>query len=207
MMSDNMTITYINGMGGCKSQALNRITKCIWLWAIESHNWLSAAHKPGQLIVTADGLSQHFEDGNEWQLNSQLFDKLCQALGNPQMDLFASEINHLIPMYASWKPDPYATYVDAFSISWGQFANGRAFPPFCLIARCLQKIVLEQATVIMLIPCWPTQMWFTRLLSLFIEQPIPIQVTQNALTHPLGVNVHPLSHKLQLLACKASGNI
>ena len=105
MMSDNMTITYINAMGGCKSQALNRITKRIWLWAIESHNWLSAAHKPGQLNVTADGLSQHFEDGNEWQFNSQLFDKLCQALGNPQVDLFASQINHLIPMYASWNRD------------------------------------------------------------------------------------------------------
>ena len=41
----------------------------------------------------------------------------------------------------------------------------------------------------MLVPCWPTQTWFTRLVSLLIEQPIPIQVTQRG-------NVHPLSPKL-----------
>ena len=57
----------------------------------------------------------------------------------------------------------------------------------------------------MLVPCWPTQTWFTRLL--LIEQPIPIQVTQNVLTHPLRRNIHPLSPTLQLLACKVSGNI
>ena len=125
------TITYINAMGGCTSQALNRITKGIWLWAFDSHNWLSAAHKPGQLNVTADALSRHFENGIEWQLNSHLFGKLCQALENPQVNLFPSQITHLIPTYASWKPDPYATYVDAFLINWGQFANGYAFPPFC----------------------------------------------------------------------------
>ena len=190
-----------------KSQALNRITKRIWLWAIDNHNWLSAAHKPGQLNVTADTLSRHFEDGIEWQLNPQLFDRICRAFGTPQVDLFASRINHLIPIYASWKPDPSATYVDAFSINWSQFANSYAFPPFCLIARCLQKIVLEQATVILLVPCWHTQMWFTRLLSLLIDQPLFFQVTQNVLTHPLRGNVHPLSPKLHLLACKVSGNI
>ena len=59
-------------MGGCKSQALNRITKRIWLWAIDSHNWLAAAHRSGQSNVTADALSRHFEDGVEWQLNFQL---------------------------------------------------------------------------------------------------------------------------------------
>ena len=59
----------------------------------------------------------------------------------------------------------------------------------------------------MLVACWPTQMWFTRLLSLLIEQLITIQVTQNLLTHPLTGNVHPFSPELQLLACKVSGNI
>ena len=142
-------------MGGCKNQALNRITKRTSLWAIDSPNWLSAAYKPRQLNVTADTLSRHFEDGIEWQLNSHSFGKLCQALGNPQVNVFASRINPLIPTYASWKPNPYATYVDAFSINWGQFANGYAFPPFCLLARCLQKIVLEQATIIMLVAGCP----------------------------------------------------
>ena len=81
------TITYINATGGCKSQALNRITKLICQWAIDSHNWLSAAHKPGQLNVTADALSRHCDNGIKWQLNSHLFGKLCQALENPAGEL------------------------------------------------------------------------------------------------------------------------
>ena len=194
-------------MGGVQSKECNLIAKRIWLWAIDRRNWLSAAHKPGQLNTTADKLSHHFEDGIEWQLNPRLFDQFCSSFGNPQVDLFASRVNHLVPVYASWKPDPYATYVDAFSIDWGQFANSYAFPPFCFIGRCLQKILLEQAMVIMIVPCWPTQTWFTRLLSLLVEQPILIQVTEGVLTHPVRGVVHPLSLKLQLLACKVSGNI
>ena len=93
IMSDNMTtITYINVVGGCKSQALNRITKRIWLWANDSHHWLSVPHKPGQLNVTADALSRLFENGIEWQLSSHLFGKLCQALGNPQVNLIGLTI-------------------------------------------------------------------------------------------------------------------
>ncbi len=155
-MSNNMTtVTYINAMGGCKSKECNRVTKRIWLWAINLHNWLSAAYKPRQLNVTADKLSRHFEVGTEWQFNPKLFDRLCSSFGNPQIDLFASRINHQIPV---------------FSINQAKFTNSYAFPPFCLVGRCLQKIVLEQATVIMIVPCWPTQTWFTQLLSLLIEQ-------------------------------------
>jgi hypothetical protein len=155
----------------------------------------------------ADKLSQHFQDGIEWQLNPELFRRLCSSFGYPQIDLFANRINHQIPVYAAWQPDPYATHIDAFSISWAQFTNSYAFPPFCLVGRCLHKVVLEQAAVIMLVPCWPTQTWFTRLLSLLVDQPLLIQVTNGVLTHPLKGNVHPLSPKLHLLACKVSGNI
>lgn len=50
---------------------------------------------------------------------------------------------------------PGATYVDAFLISWeNQFFY--AFPLFSLIARSLQKIAMERAEGIMIVPLWPT---------------------------------------------------
>ena len=38
--------------------------------------------------------------------------------GNPTIDLFASRINYQIDRYISWKLDPKALAIDAFSINW-----------------------------------------------------------------------------------------
>lgn len=207
IMSDNITtVTYINAMGGCKSEECNHIAKRIWLWAIHRNNWLSAAHIPGHANVTADFLSRHFNDGIEWQLDACIFHKICQSFGVPSIDLFASRINHHTNMYVSWKQDPYATYVDAFTVNWNQFELSYAFPPFCLVARCLQKIASEKATTILIVPAWTTQSWFTMLLSMLIDQPMIISVKRNTLSHPVKGNIHPLSPQLRLMACKVSGN-
>ena len=206
IMSDNRTaISYVNAKGGCTNRECNAIAKAIWLWAIKRHNWLSVAHQPGRFNVTADSLSRHFEDGIEWELNRGLFEKICGVFGVPQIDLFASRVNHQTSAYASWKPDPHASYVDAFSVSWSQFANSYIFPPFCLVGRCLQKLVLEQATAIIIEPLWTTQTWFTSLLSLLVDVPRLFRVTKKVLSHPVRGDAHPLSPKVHLLACKVSG--
>ena len=40
--------------------------------------------------------------------------------GNPSLfgDLIVSRVNHQINKYISWKPDPKALAIDAFSIKW-----------------------------------------------------------------------------------------
>ena len=206
IMSDNMTaISYVNAKGGCRNWECNAIAKAIWLWAIKRNNWHSAAHQPGRFNVTADFLSCHFEDGIEWELNRGLFEKICAVFGVPQIDLFASRVNHQTRAYASWKPDPHASYVDAFSVSWSQFTKSYMFPPFCLVGRCLQKLVLEQATAIIIVPLWITQTWFTNLLSILVDVPRIFRVTKKVLSHPVRGDAHPLCPKLHLLACKVSG--
>jgi hypothetical protein len=205
-MSDNITtVAYINNMGGCKSNEYNEIAKEIWLWAMERNNWLSAAHHPGELNVIADSLTRYFQDGIKWKLNPGIFVKITGIFGTPQLGLFASRVNHQTSVYASWKQDPTASYIYAFSINWSQFTNSYAFPPFSLIGRCLQKVMLEQATLIMIVPVWTTQAWFTRLLSLLIVHPLVVKVTRNVLCHPVHGNLHPLNSKLHLMACKVSG--
>jgi hypothetical protein len=93
----------------------------------------------------------------EWKLNPAIFDKISYHFSHPGIDLFASRINHQLDIYVSWKPDPGASFVDAFTINWALFANSFAFPPFCLITRCLKKVVQEQATMIIVVPMWTTQ--------------------------------------------------
>ena len=146
------TVTYINAMGGHKSKYCDMIARDIWLWTVAKKNWLSAAYTPGQQNTVADGLSQQFNTALERKLHPSLFESIVTHFGKPDIDLFASRINDQVDIYASWKPDLNASYVDALSINWERFANSYYFPSFCLIARCLQKVVLEQATMIIVVP-------------------------------------------------------
>ena len=86
----------------------------------------------------------------------------------PSIDLFASRINHQLHTYVSWYPDPCAIYINALTLDWGTLFNRFVSLPFCVITRCLKKIVQDRATVTIVVPLWLTQAWFDRLLSLLI---------------------------------------
>ena len=78
------------------------------------------------------------------------------------------------------------------------------FYPFCLVGRCLQKVVLYQATSTVVVPLWWTQAWFTRLLSLLVDHTRIVKVTKGVLHNPIHGQMHPLSPKLNLLVCRIS---
>ena len=206
VMSDNTTtVSYINSMGGCKSRECNSITKDIWDWARERNIWLSAAHIPGSSNVDADQLSRNLNLNLEWMLSKPIFQRIVSLFGKPDIDLFASRLNAQVETYVSWRPQPMAKFVDAFSIDWSQFFF-YAFPPFCLISRCVQKIIHDQASGILVIPRWTTQPFFTVVLSLLIEMPRVLKASAQNLIHPALDSPHPLHQRLELLVCKLSGN-
>jgi hypothetical protein len=120
--------------------------------------------------------------------------------------MFASRLNAQLPVYCSWKPDPDSTFINAFTLNWNTFNNIYFFPPFSLMGRCLQKIRQEKAKGIVIAPLWPTQPWFTRLLELIVDYPVIICKRKALLTLPHTNKKHPLTKKLQLIACKVSGN-
>ena len=176
----------------------NSVAKEIWLFCIRRELWISAAHIPGKNNIQADN--------KEWMLRKDIFQNFTAIWEEPTIDLFASRLNVQVACYASWRPDPGATYVDAFSVSWeNQFFN--AFPPFSLIARCLQKIAMEKAEGIMILPLWPTQPWYSQLLHLIVDVPrrLPQQLT--TLKMPGRKHEpHPLIKKMVLMASRLSGN-
>ena len=143
-------------MGGCKSHQCNEIAKEIWDWARVTNLWLSAAHIPWCNNVGADESSLNFNMKLEWMFSKQVFQKILSHFDDLQIDLFASRLNAQLQNYVSWKPDSMAKHIDAFCVNWSQYVF-YAFPPFCLISRCVQKIVQEQATGVLVIPMWPSQ--------------------------------------------------
>ena len=105
-------------------------------------------------------------------------------MGRPQIDMFASRLNYKVCTHVSWKPDPLACAVDAFTLNLTEDDLIYCFPPFCLIGRVLQKIIkTSQTTALMTGPQWKSQYWYALLLKMLIEPPtlIPIQKTDSDL--------------------------
>ena len=96
----------------------------------------------------------------EWMLNPSIFQKATKHLKfEPDLDYFASRLYKKLCKYISYKPDPYAYLIDAFSVYWG-FYNCYLFPPFSLIRRTLQKIRMDQIKVVLPVSKWSTQPWY-----------------------------------------------
>jgi hypothetical protein len=74
-------------------------------------------------------------------------------------------------LYISWRPDLQSLHSEAFSVNWKHLA-GYAFPPFNLIARVLNKVVLDKTEIVLVAPIWQAQPWWPLQLSLLVQQPI-----------------------------------
>ena len=204
LKTDNTcAMSYINAMGGIKSSLCNTLAKQIWLWCLERNIWISAAHVPG-ILNEADILSRKFNDSVEWMLNKHIFMKLIQIWGEPDIDLMASRINKQLPRYISWRCDPEAENVDAFSVSWASDYL-YCFPPFSLIMRSIRKLKDDQGECLFVFPLWTTQIWWTPLLELAVDYPRIIPKSATLLSIPGTNRVHPLHKTLTLIACRLSG--
>lgn len=207
VLCDNTTaICYVNEMGGVKSTICDKISKDIWNWCICHKAWLTASHIPGKCNVMADAASRYFNDRHEWQLNVRIFKDLCSIFGKPCIDLFASRLNKQVDRFCSWSPDPEATYIDAFTIPWGDYELVYLFPPFSLISRCLQKFRVEKARGWIIVPLWPTQPWMGMLLRMLVKDPRVIKSRKAVLVHPSTSEEHPMMQTTNLMACLLSGH-
>lgn len=157
---DNTTaISYVNRMGGIQFPHLNNLAKAIWQWCEERNLWLFASYINTKDNKEADEESRRINPDIEWIWSSEAFCNITNYLGIPEIDLFASRTNAKCNSYVSWKPDPDAFAIDAFTLDWNQWFF-YAFPPFTLILKCLQKMINDKASEILVFPYWPSQPWF-----------------------------------------------
>ena len=94
---------------------------------------------------------------------------MCR-FGKLDIDYLASRLNHknhYIEKYISFRRDPNAMAVDAFSISWTkQYVY--IFAAFSTFSMVLQKIVEEEAEALVVALFW-TQSWWPQLFSLIVD--------------------------------------
>ena len=123
----------------------------------------------------------------------------------PKVDLFASRLKCQLHPFVSWKPEPGAWAINAFSICWTNLIF-YAFSPFSILGRVLAKVQQVRATGILVAPFWSTQPWFPQLLEMLIEHPLKLKPGKDLLQIKGKMNmVHPLHSKLALLVMVISG--
>ena len=109
---------------------------------------IKSRHIPGCLNVMADLLSRSNQvQSTEWSLHPQLFKQICQKWFTPHVDLFATRLNHKLPLYMAPVPDQNAWDIDALNINWLGL-TAYAYPPTALLHRVIQKIRQSSCLII-----------------------------------------------------------
>ena len=184
-MIDNTTaVSAINHMGTSHSGTCHALTKEIWEWCIARSIWISSAHIPGKENTVADNESRKTSGPAEWKLDPR---SLRTALDDLQfhleIDLFASRVNHQFPRYCSFRPDPTAEAIDAFTINWHSL-KFYAFPPFSIMPAVLKKIQTDKGEGIRVLPNWPTQSWYPKAMKMIIQQLVELKPQKDPSQRP-----------------------
>lgn len=207
VLSDNKTtVSDINKMGSTKSKQCNIMAQCVWEFCKDNDIYVTCTFIPGKENVEADRESRREYKQAEWMLHKTLFDRAAQHFSfTPNIDCFASRVNTQLKVYASRKPDPYATHINGFSINWGLY-NAYLFPPFSVIFKVIQKLRVDQATALCVLPKWPTQAWWPHVQDMLVGEPLMIPPhPQNLVLPGKPEELHPLHKKLGLCICLLSG--
>ena len=199
-----VAIACVNKQGSTHSLPCNSATRKLLLYCEKHEFVLTLTYLPSVENVQADEASRRFKNiDTEWMLNKDIFAECCKILQfQPEIDLFADRLNHQVPRYCSWDPDPQAEFIDALSIDWTGFNNVYAFMPFSLTGKVLKKLTECPTKLHMMIvaPYWTTQTWYPKLVNNLIKSPIIIKTHANTLVLPHDPKrVHPLTKKLKLM--------
>lgn len=204
-VDNTTTIAYINRMGGVRHRRLGETARQIWNWCEERNLWVYASYINTCENVIADAESRNSSIETEYELSNKYFTKIVEIFGKPDIDLFAAALNAKCKMYISWKPDPSSWAVDAFTVHWNEWFF-YAFPPFSMVANTLNKIIKEKSRGIVVVPKWPSQMWYPTFIKLLEKPPLVFKPNKDMLLSPFRSS-HPLWNKISLEVGILSGHL
>ena len=147
----------------------------------------------------------HGVDSGLWS-GLSIFTRIVRKFYTPQVDLFASRLNHQLPKYVSQHPDPEVMSVDAMTLEWNKWTSF-IHPPIVMLPRILKKIREDQATCLLIAPNWPAQTWYPLLLQLLIDIPTILPMSEHTIYLPFNRQArHPLWRTLKLAVWPLSGD-
>ena len=118
----------------------------------------------------------------EWMLDKAIFKKISVCFFAPEIDLFASRLNHQVPSMCLGTQ----TQVDdsrCFSAELGQMEEFYS-PTVVLLSRIIQKVRQDKATRLLVVPNWSGQLWYPELCQMLIDHPLQLPIKESLLTLP-----------------------
>ena len=207
VFSDNTTaLAYLKKQGGTRSSTLSVVAQTVLRLCEVSHVQLLPQFIPGKLKVLADSLSRKSQViGSEWTLCSEAFSQVLRQWP-ATIDLFATSLNHRLPVYFSPMVDPQSAGTDAMLQSWNGL-QAYAFPPFGLISQVLAKVWQSRGLELTLVALfWPQHLWFPDLLELLVVVPFFLPQRRDLLKQSHFHHYHQNLPVLQLTAWRISSD-
>ena len=198
--TDNSTVVaYINKQGGTHLAEMCALLWKIITWCHRYQITLKARHILGCLNVMADLLSRLNQvQSTEWSLHPQVFKQICLKWFTPHVDLFATRLNHKVPLYVFPVPDQNAWDIDALNVNWSGL-TAYAYPPTALLHRVIQKVRQYNCLIIVITPGWPGMPRFWDLVQFSTEISLQLPVSRTLLkqshnyvfhSNPQHLNLH-----------------
>ena len=174
-MDNVAAVQCVRRMGSSRSLPLLRTSESLFTLAASRQLTLSAVHLPGRHNVWADALSRQEMSSVEWSLHPDAFQDLVELFGCPEIDLFATTDNHMLPLYLTRKVATQAGGPDALMTSWATWEYVYLFPPpaaaiMTAVCRLLQNF---RGRVLLIAPLWKAQPWCQQLLR-WCPRPLPL---------------------------------
>jgi len=130
--------------GGGSDPEVTALVQMTWDYLLKHDvEVVGIAHVPGKDNYIPDGVSRWQDCSGDWRLKPEVWESvrswmLRLGLPMPQMDAFASALNHLLPVWCSRWHEPGGSFTDFFSApidtrTWVMWVN----PPFSLMGRVL----------------------------------------------------------------------
>ena len=140
-------------------QPLQKLAVKIFNLCRQNHILLHPVWIPRKLNDHADALSRII-DSDRWAVTHTWFLHICMTFGlRVDVDRFADYSNNQVPLFNLRFFLPEAAGVDAFSQNWRSSCNS-AVPPIYLIPRLLHFMTSQPCLVILVIPEWPSAIFW-----------------------------------------------
>ena len=140
--SDNQTAISVIQKQGSHSPDLQKLAGQLLEVCEARRVLIFPRHIKGSLNVAADALSREEAIPGEWELREATFQCLQKQHGKAlQADLFASPLNHKLPIYCCPFQFPLAWAQDALAQDWNRFNQVLVFPPPNLAKEVAKKLL------------------------------------------------------------------
>jgi len=163
LVTDNTSVRAVINKGTSSSPTLMGIYRGIMNLCLRKGILLQAEYIPTHQNVEADALSRINPKG-EWSISTRLFKEAENLFGSRTFDRFASQENARCSFFNSIIPSPLSCG-NGMTASWEGHRNW-VCPPLGLVPRVVEKLTLEGAEAVVIVPYWPSAPWFPMLLDL-----------------------------------------